>query len=101
LISQHKNQNIEEAFNSTEGCKPRIATHWICNCGRDMYTRADKHIHDQRSKWKETELMINKAPKPFFFKSAQSIAIRDENLDRTRIVAAESEEMGFKTRVKN
>jgi hypothetical protein len=68
LISQHKNQNIEEAFNSIEGCKPRIATHWICNCGRDMYTRADKHIDDQRSKWKETELMINKAPKPFFQK---------------------------------
>ncbi len=35
---------------------------------RDMYTRADKHIDDQRSKWKETELMINKAPKPFFQK---------------------------------
>jgi hypothetical protein len=68
LILRDKNQNIEEAFNSIEGCKPRIATHWICTCGRDMYTRVDKYIDDQRSKWKETGLMINKAPKPFFQK---------------------------------
>ncbi len=68
LILQDKNQNIEEAFNSIEGCKLRIASHWICNCGRDMYTRADKHVDDQRSKWKETGLTINKAPKPFFQK---------------------------------